>query len=379
MPKVVDAVVIGGGIAGLSLAAELGKASLRVVILEQNRFGSGATGKGFSWVNCSSKIADEAYHHLNATGLKHYSEWNSEFGEERLGWHGGGSLYWAEESDSTGFAKLMQRYETLQKWKRPVLLLNSEEMETLEPAINFGATSNGLFLPVEGWVDSSRLVRFLIELGSSYNVERREFCPVTALKTDRLGMACSVETETEIYATRRIILCAGVRIQALLKMAAEFRGSEQIPVILRESPGYLVETDSLPTSQRIERVLYPPSSRGFHLRPVASGGLLLGADDTDGDASNNANAELLERARRLFRDPFQTISHTHRICVRPMPVDSLPIAGEFTALPGFSILAMHSGITLAPMLARILATEISTGELSPLLKPYRPDRFFKTL
>ncbi len=378
MPKVADIVIIGGGIAGLSLAVELGKASLRVVVLEQNRFGGGATGKSFAWVNYSSKISDEAYHILNANGLTHYSELNSEFGEERLGWHGGGSLYWADESDSTGYAKLLQRYEKLQNWKRPALLLNSGEMEALEPAINFGETSNGLFLPDEGWVDASRLVRFLIELGSSYNVERREFCPVTALKMDRFGMASSVETESETFATRRIVLCAGVRNQALLNMASQSSYAEQFPFILRESPGLLVETDSLPRSQRIERVLYPPSSRGFHLRPTPSGGILLGADDTDEEASNNANSELMERARRLFRDPIQTASYSHRICLRPMPVDSLPIVGEFTALPGFSILAMHSGITLAPILARMLATEIVTGELSSLLQAYRPDRFFKT-
>ncbi len=374
-----DVVIIGGGIAGLSLAAELGKASLRVVVLEQNRFGSGATGKGFSWVNCSSKISDEVYHHLNAIGLRHYAELNSEFREERLGWHGGGSLYWAEESDATGHAKLLQRYETLQNWKRPALLLNAEEMETLEPAIAFSAMSKGLFLPDEGWVDASRLVRFFIELGNSYKVERREFCPVTALNTDRFGMASSVETESETFATRRVVLCAGVRNQALLKMASESLEMNRIPNILRESPGLLVETDSLPTSQRIERVIYPPSSRGFHLRPAASGGILLGADDTDENASNNAIAELLERARRLFRDPVHSISHSHRVCVRPMPADSFPIVGEFTSLPGFFILAMHSGITLAPTLARILATEIATGELSPLLQPYRPDRFFNAL
>ena len=38
----------------------------------------------------------------------------------------------------------------------------------------------------------------------------------------------------------------------------------------------------------------------------------------------------------------------------------------------------HSGITLGPLVGRLLAREMLTGEVDPLIAPFRPDRFPST-
>jgi len=62
--------------------------------------------------------------------------------------------------------------------------------------------------------------------------------------------------------------------------------------------------------------------------------------------------------------------------VRPLPGDERPIVGPLPGLTGVYVAVTHSGVTLGPLLARLLAEEIATGKMPPLLAPYRPDRFF---
>jgi glycine/D-amino acid oxidase-like deaminating enzyme len=39
------------------------------------------------------------------------------------------------------------------------------------------------------------------------------------------------------------------------------------------------------------------------------------------------------------------------------------------------VLATHSGVTLGPLLGRVIAAEITRGAPSPTLAPFRPERF----
>jgi glycine/D-amino acid oxidase-like deaminating enzyme len=61
--------------------------------------------------------------------------------------------------------------------------------------------------------------------------------------------------------------------------------------------------------------------------------------------------------------------------VRPMPGDRHTIAGR---IPGFIngwVIATHSGVTLGPLLGRLMSDEIVRGKPSSALAPFRPERF----
>jgi glycine/D-amino acid oxidase-like deaminating enzyme len=59
---------------------------------------------------------------------------------------------------------------------------------------------------------------------------------------------------------------------------------------------------------------------------------------------------------------------------RLVPLDGLPVIGEPSVLGGLYIAMMHSGITLAPLVGRLVADEIISHSETDLLAPYRPDR-----
>ena len=57
---------------------------------------------------------------------------------------------------------------------------------------------------------------------------------------------------------------------------------------------------------------------------------------------------------------------------RVMPVDEYPIVGFCDRCPNLYIAAMHSGVTLAPLIGQLAALEILDGARVSSLEPYRP-------
>jgi glycine/D-amino acid oxidase-like deaminating enzyme len=58
-----------------------------------------------------------------------------------------------------------------------------------------------------------------------------------------------------------------------------------------------------------------------------------------------------------------------------MPVDGEPVVGPVPGIAGLYVAVMHSAITLAPAVGRLVAAEIGNGEQAPELSGTRPTRF----
>ena len=61
--------------------------------------------------------------------------------------------------------------------------------------------------------------------------------------------------------------------------------------------------------------------------------------------------------------------------VRPVPKDGRSCVGAVSTVPGYYEAVTHSGVTLGPLIGRLLAQEILTGEVEALISPFHPDRF----
>jgi glycine/D-amino acid oxidase-like deaminating enzyme len=86
-------------------------------------------------------------------------------------------------------------------------------------------------------------------------------------------------------------------------------------------------------------------------------------------------AVLLSRARRVVSGLEDADVLDYRVCVRPMPVDGLPIAGWLPGVNGLYVAVTHSGVTLGLRLAELVCTELISGAPAAELAPYRLDRF----
>jgi len=327
--------------------------------------GAGTSSTSFAWVN-SVRKEPEVYHRLNAEGMAAHRRLARELGAEG-GYHEGGSLEWAEGGDAE--KELRTRVARLAARGYSATLISRHDALDHEPALGIpDHVTDVAFYEAEGWLDAPRAIRRLL---STSGAEIRQDARVRSLRkrNDRVE-ALILEDGGELEADS-VLVCVGPGTQAFLAASG-------VAIPVGRVPGLLAVTSR--PAQALGRVVHAP---GIHLRPDAGGGLLLGATDVDGlitEASSRevaftVAAQLLERVVRVFPPAKGTRLVDARIGVRPMPGDGVTIAGR---VPGFAnawVLATHSGMTLGPLLGRLIADEIVTGVASPMLAPFRPDRF----
>ena len=53
----------------------------------------------------------------------------------------------------------------------------------------------------------------------------------------------------------------------------------------------------------------------------------------------------------------------------------MPVIGPAPGLPALYIAVMHSGVTLAPSVGDLVASELLERRVAPRLEPFRPARF----
>src|SRR5712692_9333983 len=358
-----DVAVVGVGIVGASAVYALARAGARVIALDAGVPGAGTSSTSFAWVN-SVRKEPEVYHRLNAEGMAAHRQLARELGAEG-GYHEGGSLEWAEGGDAE--KELRTRVARLAARGYSATLISRHDALDHEPALGIpDHVKDVAFYEAEGWLDAPRAIRRLL---STSGAEIRQDARVRSLRKRNDRVEALVLEDGEIEADS-VLVCVGPGTQAFLAT-----WGAAIPV--GRVPGLLAVTSR--PAQSLGRVVHAP---GIHLRPDASGGLLLGATDVDGliteasprEAAFAVAGQLLERAARVFPPAKDVRLVDARIGVRPMPADGVTIAGRVPDFANAWMLATHSGVTLGPLLGRLIADEIVGCAPSVVLAPFRPER-----
>jgi glycine/D-amino acid oxidase-like deaminating enzyme len=167
-------------------------------------------------------------------------------------------------------------------------------------------------------------------------------------------------SDGEILSADRIIVAAGEGTAKLL----------DLPV----APVSGLMALTAPARVRVAHVLAAPD---MNLRQDAFGRILCAGEAGGSAIEREPDAiagDLIERARVLLGEPDLALE---RIIVgrRPMPADEHPLIGPVRGRPAIYAAVMHSGVTLAPGVAVLVANEVLDGSEAPLLAPFRPDRF----
>ncbi len=349
-----ETLIIGAGITGAALAYQLSRRGETVTIVSTQAEGGLASAASFGWLN-ASYFLNRPHFHLRQEGLAAHRRLTKALPGLPTTWQG---CLWYEAtgdaqeetaSDLTNLGYQVQRLTRAQVAKR---------LPALGPV-----PETALFFPEEGVADPAILARALIAASGAKVVR----ATVEALTVQK-GRVTSIATDLGPMQADRVILATGTGTPALLEPLGT-----ALPMLKR--PGLMVRTNALPPICPV--VLATPDQE---VRQDPNGALIAPA--SSGHQSDHAetlgafpvvvNATLM-RLRSLFPDHDIHFAH-QAMAMRPVPGDGLPVVGQGPA-EGLWLAVMHSGATLAPVVAEYLAAEIMGGPETPLLADFRPARF----
>jgi glycine/D-amino acid oxidase-like deaminating enzyme len=354
--------VIGAGIVGASVAYRLSEGGAEVVVIDGAQPGSGTTSTSFAWVNANNKLPRE-YFELNVAGMREHERLRDEIGGDWL--YTTGNLIWAADEEQEN---LQQRVERLRSWSYAAEMLSASTVnEKLEP----GATLPDLRIahfPEESWADAPSLTRTLVAAAISNGAHRHFGNAVRGIEVDVEGVVLRLE-DGEVHADA-VVNATGAKAASVAEMVGR-----ELP--LDVFPGLLVRV-AVP-GEPLRHLMHTPR---INVRPDGPGYILLHHDSVDERLTDDFAgiedplcAELLERARLVLPALEEAEIVEARFGLRPVPADGHSCVGALSGIPGYYEAVTHSGVTLGPLIGRLLAREILTGEVDPLIAPFRPDRF----
>src|SRR5262249_2370954 len=365
--SVYDVAVIGGGIVGLSLARGLAAQGLAVCLLDEGDAAPRAGRGNFAllWVQSTGL-------RLPASGawpMRAGARWpalaralRDEPGlDVALRQPGGYSLALSEPELERRHAALERMAEPPGGARIPWELHDHAAIARALPAVGRDVVG-GVYCPLDGDVNALRLFRALHASIPARSVRYLPARRALALVPLAGGGFRVGTTQGEIEAAR-VVLAAGLANAALapaVGLCAPVRGQRgQIMVTERVAP-------FLP---------HPVST----VRQTDEGSVMIGASHEDDAGDDNTSPGVLAgRAGRAIRlsPPLAGLSVVRSwAALRVLSPAGLPIYEASAVAPGAFLVTCHSGITLAPAHAELLAPMIARGTLDADLAVFDARRF----
>ena len=351
-----DAVIVGGGVIGLSLGLRLKDQHLAVLVVDKREPASEAThAAGGMIANCDPHTP-KALHPLVEESARIYPEFVREV-----------ELESGESADlrEVGAIAVFQDGET------PICdgtrRLNALDVAQMEPSLRLG--TDAWYLP-ERCVDPRGLGRALVKTSKNRGIDFITGSPVLEVLVSG-GGASGVRTSHSTYRAAIVINCAGAW--------AEQIGPIAIPT--RPVKGQMVCVVPLAGASHdgplIQHVVRTPD---VYIIPRSDGRILLGATVEDAGFDKQVDPETIQRlyheGKRIAPVLESTRIHEAWAGLRPGSPDNLPILGE-TSIPGYYAATGHyrDGIMLAPATANAMAQLIMGQQPTIDLSVFSPVRF----
>jgi glycine oxidase len=371
--KAYDVVIVGGGIIGGSLAFELARRNLRVVVLDRQELMHEASWAAAGMLSpapdCPAAIPLVPLARASLALYAGFIDNIEETAEIETGYETSGTLEVLCHGDAEReLSTLVALHHGLGLACEPLRL---EEAQEMEPALGRQARA-AAFLPNEASVIPRSLTAAILAASERAGAELRPGMEVNSLVKDKNRCVGVKTSGGETYSARHIVMAAGCWSSQLPDVARyaptrPVRGqmvaliNAGIPLrrVLRSERGYIVPRDH--DSPQILVAGSTLENAGYE-KAVTSGGLeeILGA--VNELAPSLAAAEILETWSGL----------------RPGSPDQLPILGP-TDLEGLLIATGHyrNGILLAPISAKLLTEWITEGRTSMNCEDFSPLRFLR--
>jgi hydrogen cyanide synthase HcnC len=361
-----DAIVVGGGIVGGSIAFGLARAGLKVVVFDEGDDAVRASRANFGLIAVQMKGAGNPdYHRWTRQSADLWTDFAAELEEHTgidvgFGRHG---LAWACLSEDERILKV-QQLEQIRAEAGTLgfdyQLLDKAEMADLVPGIGPKVVS-GAYTAYDGHCSPLYLLRSLhratLGLGGRY---------VSNARVGRIEAApnsFTVNAGGETATAPKLVLGAGLGNTTLAPQLG-------LDVPLRPQRGQLLVT---------ERVRPKMAFHMGRIRQTAEGGFMLGTSNEDAGFDLGTSTGALSAVAQRAVDTLPYLARLRVVRawagLRIMSPDDYPIYDQSPRYPGAFAIACHSGVTLAAAHVLSVARHIVAGRIPADLACFSSRRF----
>lgn len=355
-----DAVVVGGGVIGASVAYRLARQGRKTILVEKGSMASGASGACDKAVFLQSK--KPGFHmELAQASMEIYENLETELDVPFEYQQEGGMIVLQDEEHRPMIDRLVKRQ---QKGGISVELLNGDEARKRQPELASDVTG-ATWSEKDAEVNPLLLTHAFRQAAVRHGAIIRTNTEVVDILTEQ-GKVSGVITNKGKIATDVVVNAAGAHAGEIGRMIGI-----DIPVAPRK--GVILVTEKIPRMIRgnvlCTQYIFLKHSKtegangkmqiGLSLGQTHSGNLLIGGSREFAGFDRTTNVDVVTgiaaHATRLF--PFLKHVSIIRAMVgfRPYTGDGLPIIDEASEAKGFFTVAGHEGdgIALAPVTGRI--------------------------
>lgn len=410
LPHRADAVVVGGGIVGLTAAYELAEQGLEVCLLDKSEAGSAQSTRNWGFIRQQGRSVEELPLMIEANRM--WLELEARLGCD-MDWVQGGNL---RLTDSPDRAEDYHRWiDTARSFGLDSRVVRAEEVEQIMPGFA-GRYLMAIFTPSDGQVNPVKAVAGYVRALRALGVEIYENYRATAIVT-AAHRVVGVLTDDGFIGTSNVVLAAGAGSKALLRSVGL-----EVPF------QFVGQTVALTTAvPKLTDACVWTGEIGF--RQARSGGIVLSSGgrgdvkvDIDSLASLLSPRQLSQalpmywknreyfrirprevigalrsrRKGRLFEDVprYSDVAYSLETLSRYFPElrcdvtmawagtidgtpDALPVLDAVHQPSGLVIATGMSGhgFGIAPAVGRIVADLVTRGSSSHDLRPFRLQRF----
>lgn len=371
MATTADAVVIGGGVTGTSIAYHLARAKLRVVLLEKRHLAAGGTGKSTAVVRMhyenepETRLAWASFH-----TYVHFAEVvGGGCGFVRCG------VLWLVDHENAD--KLKANVAMHQRVGVNTRVVTPEDIKEIEPACTPDQVALGAYEPESGYADPLLTTFAFAEQARRLGADLREGVTVTGLLAGASAVR-GVHTSQGMIETPVVVNAAGCWAAPLGRMVGL-----DIPITVQRNQIALFRQ---PRELLRRHCVVADITVGMYCRPEGATATMVGAgageDGVDPDAYNEAvSADFPPFARRKVseRAPAfaRAVSRGGWSGIYDMTPDGKAVLGQ-AGPQGFYVACGLSGTGFkkAPAIGRCLTELITQGQSTTVdLTPFRLSRF----
>ncbi len=376
-----DAIIIGGGVTGLSTALHLkAMGAARVIVLERHYTGAGQSGRAAGIIR--ALVAHPAVSSMLRESLEFFQTFEERFGEP-VEVHPIGYLLLAEASDAERVRKAVEA--SASAGVRASRISREEALE-LQPGLRGDDGCIYAFEPGAVWTDPMPAVQAMSRAARRLGIKILEGCDVLRI-LHRMGKVSGVETSAGRFSAPQVMIgtaaWGATQLRALGLTVPVYPHRVEMAFFQRapREPRNLVRVLSDSRSQLYLR----PEGKDQMFAGWREGDLIQSTSDLKSADPDNYRqtadySSLVEMHRRLaITLPFMATGFVHRTyaCVYDYTPDGMPILDRAEGFEGlhFALGFSGGGFSLSPWVGRAMAESISTGKTPAPMELLACNRF----